>query len=67
MHEFRKCVRKYDGNYKVRSFTCLEQFLCMAFVRIPDESGHPIRNMAATDSDLRRPPIPEHGGHIVSL
>ena len=34
MHHFRKCVRKYDGNYKVRSFTCLEQFLCMAFAQL---------------------------------
>lgn len=34
MHDFRKCVRKYQGNYKVRSFTCLEQFLCMAFAQL---------------------------------
>lgn len=34
MHDFRKCVRKYNGNYKVRSFTCLEQFLCMAFAQL---------------------------------
>lgn len=34
MHHFRKCVRKYDGNYKVRSFTCWEQFLCMAFAQL---------------------------------
>ena len=34
MHHFRKCVRKYAGNYKVRSFTCLEQFLCMAFAQL---------------------------------
>ena len=34
MHDFRKCVRKYNGNRKVRSFTCLEQFLCMAFAQL---------------------------------
>ena len=34
MHEFRKCVRRYQGNYKVRSFTCIEQFLCMAFAQL---------------------------------
>jgi len=33
LHEFRKCV-KYQGNYKVRSFSCLDQFLCMAFAQL---------------------------------
>ena len=31
MNEFRKCVNRYQGNYKVKSFSCLDQFLCMAF------------------------------------
>jgi len=34
MHAFRRCVRRYDGNRKVRSFTCLDQFLCMAFAQL---------------------------------
>ena len=34
LHDFRKCVRRYNGNYKVRYFTCLEQFLCMAFAQL---------------------------------
>ena len=34
MHEFRKCVRRYGGNYKVKSFSCLDQFLCMAFAQL---------------------------------
>ena len=25
-YEFNKCVTKYNGNYKVRSFTCREHF-----------------------------------------
>jgi len=33
-YEFRKCVERYDGNYKVLSFTCLDQFLCMAFAQL---------------------------------
>lgn len=33
-YEFRKCVERYDGNYKVKSFTCLDQFLCMAFAQL---------------------------------
>ena len=34
MHEFRKCVRRYDGNYKVQSFSCFDQFLCLAFAQL---------------------------------
>lgn len=34
MHEFRRCVRRYRGNYKVKSFSCLDQYLCMAFVQL---------------------------------
>ena len=29
--QFRRCVERYKGNYRVRSFTCFDQFLCMAF------------------------------------
>ena len=32
--EFRKCVQRYRGNYKVKSFSCLDQFLCMAFAQL---------------------------------
>ena len=34
LHEFRKCVNRYSGNAKVRSFSCLDQFLCMAFAQL---------------------------------
>ena len=34
MHEFRKCVKRYYGNYKMQSFSCLDQFLCMAFAQL---------------------------------
>lgn len=33
-HSFRKCVNKYKGNYKVRSFSCWEQFLVMSFAQL---------------------------------
>jgi len=33
-HEFRKCVQRYEGNYKVKSFSCFDQFLCMAFAQL---------------------------------
>jgi hypothetical protein len=29
--EFARCVRRYNGEYKVKFFSCWDQFLCMAF------------------------------------
>ncbi len=29
--QFRRCVRRYNGDYKVKTFSCRNQFLCMAF------------------------------------
>jgi len=34
MHTFRRCVQRYDGNRKIKSFSCLDQFLCMAFAQL---------------------------------
>jgi transposase len=31
---FRKCVNRYQGDYKIKSFTCLDQYLCMAFAQM---------------------------------
>jgi hypothetical protein len=33
-YEFSKCVKRYKGNYKVKSFSCWDQFLCMAFAQL---------------------------------
>jgi len=30
-NDFLKCVKKYDGDYKTKHFSCWKQFLCMAF------------------------------------
>ena len=32
--KFRRCVDRYNGDYRVRSFTCFDQFLCMAFAQL---------------------------------
>ena len=32
--KFRRCVDRYHGNFRVRSFTCYDQFLCMAFAQL---------------------------------
>ena len=29
--EFARCVNKYNGNYRVRSFSCKDQFICLSF------------------------------------
>ena len=34
MYEFHKCVERYRGNRKTKSFSCLDQFLCMAFAQL---------------------------------
>lgn len=34
IYEFRKCVKRYNGNYKIKSFTCWEQFLSMSFAQL---------------------------------
>jgi hypothetical protein len=31
---FRRCVTRYRGTFKVKSFSCLDQFLCMAFAQL---------------------------------
>jgi len=32
--EFRKCVRRYRVDYRVRRFSCLDQFFCLAFAQL---------------------------------
>ena len=32
--QFRRCVTRYDGSYKVRTFSCWDQFLAMAFAQL---------------------------------
>lgn len=33
-YEFRLCVQRYNGNHKIKSFSCWDQFLCMAFAQL---------------------------------
>ena len=32
--KLRQCVNRYNGNYRVRSFKCYDQLLCMAFAQL---------------------------------
>jgi len=33
-NKFKRRVNRYNGNYRVRSFTCYDQLLCMAFAQL---------------------------------
>ena len=34
MYEFRRCVERYQGNYRIKSFSCRDQYLSMAFAQL---------------------------------
>ena len=34
MKIFHRCVQTYSGNHKIKSFSCLDQYLCMAFAQL---------------------------------
>jgi hypothetical protein len=36
---FRRCVARYRGEHKVKTFSCLDQFLCMAFAQLTDRES----------------------------
>ena len=38
-YEFDKCVDKYKGNYRVRNFTCWEQFIVMSFAQLTNRES----------------------------
>ncbi len=33
-NEFNKCVRRYNGNHRAKTFTCLDQYMSMAFAQL---------------------------------
>jgi hypothetical protein len=32
--QFQRCAARYGGDYKARSFSCWDQFLCLAFAQL---------------------------------
>lgn len=38
-NDFKKCVDRYDGNYKVKQFTCWNQLLCMIFGQLSNRDS----------------------------
>jgi hypothetical protein len=34
LRQFKKCVNRYRGDHRVRTFTCLDQYYCMCFAQL---------------------------------
>jgi len=45
--ELHQCVQRYDGNHKIKTFSCLDQYLCMAFAQL---TGRVVFQMDQTTS-----------------
>ena len=45
LHEFQKCVLRFQGNHRTRYFSCLDQFLSMAFAQLTYRES--LRDIAA--------------------
>ena len=53
MHSFRQCVERYQGHHKVKSFSCLDQYLCMVFAQLTyRESLRDISLLACTKQQV---------------
>lgn len=46
--KFRQCVKRYKGEHRVKSFSCWDQFLCMAFAQLTYRES-----LRATETCLR--------------
>ena len=33
-HVFRRCIARYGGDQKIKHFSCLDQFRCLAFAQL---------------------------------
>ena len=51
---FRRCVARYDGERKVKSFSCLDQFYAMAFAQLTFRES--LRDIETCDPASRLPP-----------
>ena len=49
--EFRRCVARYNSDYRLRGFSCWDQFLCMAFAQFTYREG-----LRDTEACLRSSP-----------
>jgi transposase len=49
--DFDSCVRKHQGNYRTRRFSCRDQFLCMAFAQLTGRAS--LRDIEITLNSLK--------------
>lgn len=33
-YDFQRCVQRHNGEHKIQSFSCWDQFLCMIFAQL---------------------------------
>ena len=52
MKAFRRCVQRYDGSRHVQPFTCLDQFLRMAFAQLTFRNPGVMRMVASRVDSL---------------
>ena len=38
-NEFNKCILKYEGNFKVKYFTCWHQLMCLMFGQLSNRTS----------------------------
>ena len=50
-YRFQLCVKRYQGDYKVKNFSCWKQFLCMAFAQLTYRES--LRDIEATLGSVR--------------
>lgn len=43
--QFRRCVQRYGGDYKIKHFSCWQQFVCLVFAQLTWREG--LRDIAA--------------------
>jgi hypothetical protein len=48
-HELDRCIARYDGNSRIRTFSCQDQFLCMTFAQLAEK-----KSLRSTVFSLRR-------------
>lgn len=48
-NELNRCIERYQGNKRIRTFSCLDQFLCMIFAQLAEK-----KSLRATVFSLRQ-------------
>ena len=52
-HTFRRLIKKYRGDFNIRTFSCLDQFLCVAFAQLTYRESLRAQPTTLVDLELR--------------